>query len=54
MVALGQVGSNTGTSLRWSAPELLKPASTVKISKTEKSDVYSFACTAAEVNWVLN
>lgn len=48
MMALGQINSNTGTSLRWSAPELLKPAS-VKTLKTEKSDVYSFACTAVEM-----
>ncbi|GJJ13664.1 hypothetical protein Clacol_007920 [Clathrus columnatus] len=48
MMALGRVVFTHETSLPWSPPELLRPTST-KVFKTEKSDVYSFACTTIEM-----
>ncbi|GJJ13671.1 hypothetical protein Clacol_007927 [Clathrus columnatus] len=48
MIALGHLVFTRETSLPWSPPELLRPAST-KVFKTEKSDIYSFACTIVEI-----
>jgi serine/threonine protein kinase len=44
---LATTSSICGGSLRWMAPELLQPSTTIGVETSR--DVYAFACTAVEV-----
>ena len=50
--SIQSAGHGSSGTLRWQAPELIKPSSDESAKATPASDIYSFACVCYEVSGV--